>query len=109
MAELREYTFQFGDGGTHDASVSESSAVLTMCYNHAWSLIPVVSGLDASPLWTLEVSFDGVAFHAYDAQTDGADIDQGFDDTHATFKFWRVTYDAGANTTGTVSFTLVLK
>jgi hypothetical protein len=102
-------TFQFGDGGTHDASVTETSAVVQLCFQYGWLLIPVSSGLDAAPTWTLEVSTDGVNFAPYDPLTEDAAIDQPFDDTHANAIYWRIAYDAQTNTTGTVEFTIGLK
>lgn len=106
---IRELQFIFGDGASHDASVTESSESLVFCDSHFWSLIPVVASLDASPLWTLEVSNDNVTFSPYASETDGAAIAQGFDDNHLAFKFMRVTYTANGNTTGTVEFTLIIK
>lgn len=106
---IRELQFLFGDGATHDASVTETSASLEFCASHFWSLIPVFASLDASPLWTLEVSNDNVTFSPYDAVTLDAAIAQGFDDNHLAFKYVRVAYDANGNTTGTVSFTMIIK
>jgi hypothetical protein len=106
---IHELKFIFGDGATHDASVTESSAALEFCASHFWSLIPVFAALDASPLWTLEVSNDNVTFSPYATETDGAAIEQGFDDNHLAFKYMRVTYTANGNTTGTVEFTMIIK
>lgn len=99
------HTFVFGDGTTHDASVTETSASIEVCHsNNGWSLFPVSSGLDAAPTWTLEVSNDNVNFAPYESSIVDTAITQPIEDDHRTFNYWRVAYNAQANTTGTVSF-----
>lgn len=109
MSKPIKIEFEFSGGVLHDASVSEISVSQEMCFNSGWSLIPVFSSLDASPTWSLEVSNDNITFYPYDDLTDDAAIDQGFDDTHSSFLYWRINYNAQTNTTGTVSFDLILK
>lgn len=109
MSSPIKIEFSFGDGTTHDASLTETSTSQEMCYDYSWSLVPEFSALDANPTWTLEVSNDNVTFNPYDTLTQDTAITQGFDDTHSTFLYWRIAYNAQTNTTGTVSFTLILK
>lgn len=109
MSRPHKIIFQFGDGADHDASVSEASASVEFCFVHNWSMIPEVSGLDQNPTWTLEVSNDNVTWNPYDTLMQDAAIDQGFDDTHSNFLYYRINYNAQTNTTGTVKFIMVLK
>lgn len=96
--------FEFGDGTVHDANVSEASASQSICFRHQWSIAPVVTGLNAVPAYTIEVSNDDVNWAAYSSEADGADIDQPFDDDHFAWSYIRINYDAKTNTTGTVEF-----
>jgi len=103
-------TFVFGDGTTHDASVTEISTVEELCYNYAWLLVPTSTGLNASPTYSIEVSNTASGpWSAYDPLTQDADILQPFDDTHFAPTYVRINYNAQTNTAGTVSFTLTLK
>tara|TARA_R100000655_G_scaffold32644_1_gene64551 strand:+ start:1321 stop:1653 length:333 start_codon:yes stop_codon:yes gene_type:complete len=101
--------FNFSDGTTHDASVSEISDAIEICYNYNWSLAPNSIGLDADPTYTIEVSNNNIDWSAYEDPTVDAAIDQGFDDIHFAWLYVRVNYNAVANTTGTVEFKLVFK
>ncbi len=105
----RRLEFIFSDGVTHDASVSEVSEAIELCFDHSWSLVPEVSGLDANPTWTLEVSNDNATWNPYEAPTEDAAIDQGFDDHDSAFLYWRINYNAQTNTTGTVTFPIIIK
>ena len=102
-------TFQFGDGTTHDASVSEASISQAICYKYGWSIAPIIAGLDQAPEYTIEVSNNNIDFYSYDSLTEGADIAQPFDDVHLDWLYIRINYDAKTNTTGTVEFPLILK
>ena len=103
--------FKFGDGEDHDASVSEKSAGVRICFPKGWSLIPEFSGLDQNPTWTLEVAnVDNDAdYDPYTSVMEEAAIDQGFDDNHWTFRYARINYNAQTNTTGTVKFDMEKK
>jgi len=105
----QKYTFQFGDGGTHDASVGEASASIQVCYDYAWLLVPKSTGLNDSPVYSFEVSDDNINWQEYDPLTKDAAINQPFDDTHLTAVWIRINYNPLANTTGTVSFDITLK
>ncbi len=109
MSNSIRIPFNFSDDINHDASVSEISEVQTICFAHFWSLVPGYSGLDADPLYTIEVSNDNILFNPYSPLTEDAAIDQGFDDTHTNFIYWRINYKANGNTTGNVKFELILK
>lgn len=109
MSKPIKIEFEFSGGVLHDASLTETSIAYEMCFNTGWSLIPVFSSLDADPTWTLEVSNDNTTFYPYEDVNKDAAIDQGFCDTHTTFLYWRINYNADTNTTGTVSFQLILK
>ena len=104
-----QFDFQFTDGVSHDASVSEASISQEVCFNHFWLLVPRSSGLDANPVYTIEVSDDDVLWNPYSSSTIDAAIDQGFDDDHLTARYIRVNYDADTNTTGDVEFKITLK
>lgn len=109
MSKL-EFNFT-SDGKTHDASVTETSESLLVCFDHGWSLLPEVSGLDGSPTYSIEVAnVDSPSqFSPYQIETLNAAIDQPFDDTHLVWNYVRIAYDAQDNTTGTVKFEIVLK
>ena len=111
MSKPIQRIFQFGDGGTHDASVSEISTPIEICSNYSWLLNPVFDSLDQNPTWTLEVSHENVnsSFKPYDTPMIDAAIDQAFDDVHLAPTFLRINYDAKTNTTGTVKFPITLK
>ena len=99
----------FSDGASHDASVTEVSGSIEICHFRGWSLIPVSSGLDAAPTYTIEVSNDDINYAPYEDVVVDAAITQGFDDDHFQFSYVRINYDAQSNTTGTVSFTINFK
>ena len=111
MSKPLNYTFQFGDGGVHDASVSEKSEPLEFCEDYGWFINPISSGLDAAPTYTIEVSHEDVeaSYVPYNATVLDASILQPFDSTHLVQTFIRINYNALANTTGTVSFPFLLK
>lgn len=104
-----KHIFNFTDGQVHDASVSEISDVFQVCFNYTWLLTPISTGLDASPKYSFEVSNDNINWQEYDAATKDAAINQPFDDDHMPGLYFRISYDADTNTTGTVSFELTLK
>ena len=37
-------TFQFSDGVSHDASVTEASISQAICYKYGWSIAPTIAG-----------------------------------------------------------------
>jgi len=102
-------TFVFSDGTTHDASISEASESLELCFNSGWSLTPVSSGLGGSPTYTLEVSNDNTNWFSYEEASEDVSIEDGLDDTHQAFLYARINYDAFNNNTGTVSFQYTIK
>jgi hypothetical protein len=109
MSNPIKLTFQFSDGTSHDASLTEASISQAICYKYGWSIAPIVAGLDSTPTYTIQVSNNNVDFFPYDLQTVDALIGQAFDDTHLDWLYVRINYDAQLNTTGTVEFPLILK
>ena len=109
MSKPIKINFEFTDGHSHDASVSEISDAIEICYNYNWSLAPNAIGLDADPTYTIEVSNNNIDWASYETPTLDAAIDQPFDDIHFAWLFVRINYNAVANTTGTVEFNLVFK
>lgn len=102
-------TFQFSDGTSHDASVSEASISQAICYKYGWSIAPISTGLNQSPTYTIEVSNNNTDFYPYEDRVVDAAITQPFDDVHIDWLYVRINYDAKTNTTGTVEFPLILK
>ena len=102
-------TFEFSDGTTHDAGVSEISLSQELCFNTGWSLTPISAGLDGSPTYTLEVSNDNINWFDYEDLAQNVAIENGLVDTHQAFVYARINYNASGNTTGTVQFTYTIK
>lgn len=109
MSNPIKHTFKFADGGVHDASVTEASIGLPICFKYEWSIVPKGVGLDQAPVYTIEVSDDGVTWFPYDTPVVDAAIDQPFDDNHLSWTNIRINYDKKTNTAGTVQFDLTLK
>jgi len=109
MSNPIKLTFQFSDGTSHDASLTEASISQAICYKYGWSIAPIVAGLDATPTYTIEVSNNNIDFFPYDTPVVDALIGQAFDDTHLDWLYVRINYDAQLNTIGTVEFPLILK
>jgi hypothetical protein len=101
--------FQFGDGGVHDAGVSEVSEAIKICFNYAWLLVPISAGLNDAPVYSFEVSNDNINWQEFDPLTLNAAITQPFQKSILPGIWFRINYDAQANTTGTVSFNITLK
>lgn len=101
--------FEFSDGTTHDASISEASNPKEICFKYGWSIMPESTIVGTAPTYSIEVSNNGVDWSAYDTQTENADIDQPFDDAHLDWTFVRINYTKTATTTGTVKFEMILK
>jgi len=102
-------TFQFSDGTSHNASLTEASFSQAICYKYGWSIAPIVAGLDQAPTYTIEVSNNNIDFFPYESRVEDAAIGQAFDDTHLDWLYIRINYNAQTNTTGTVEFPLILK
>lgn len=102
-------TFEFSDGETHDASISEISISQQVCYRYGWSITPEVNFSGLEPAYTIEVSNNGSTWASYAEETENADVTQPFDDTHFNFLYVRINYVKGATTSGTVKFELILK
>lgn len=110
MSQPKKYILQFGDGGSHDATVSEASASQQICNEYSWSIIPKQTGLtQQDPVWTIEVSNDDSNWKTYKSNSSNIPIGDGYEDTHLAFQYIRVNYDAKTETTGTVEFELNLK
>jgi len=109
MSANIEINFNFGDGTTHDASVSEISEPQLICHDYTWLLVPKSSGLDASPTYSFEVSDDNINWQEFQPETKDAAIDQPFQKSDLAGLYFRINYNAQTNTTGTVAFTLTGK
>jgi len=102
--------FNFTDGLSHDASVSEASEPQLICGNYSWLLIPKSTGLDQSPTYSFEVSDDdGATWQEFQPETKDAAIDQPFQKSDLPGVLFRINYNALTNTTGNVSFDITLK
>ena len=109
MSEPIKIQFKFADGLVHNASVSEASEAVQICFNYTWLLVPKSDSLDQAPTYSFEISDDNITWQPYAPETLDAAINQPFDDTHFPPVFVRINYNAQTNTTGTVSFDLTLK
>lgn len=111
MSQPTQITFQFGDGGVHDASVSEISTEQPICFNYGWSIVPDAIGIGggAAPKYTIKVAQKTGPFQPYDDAVVDADVDQPFEDDHISWTRIRIDYDAKTNLNGTVKFILELK
>lgn len=110
MNEPKKTLFNFSDGTSHDASVSETSDSVQSCYKYEWAVAPITSGLtSADGTWTIEVSNDDVNWFEYNNLSTGVAIVDAVDDNHLAWIYMRIVYDAVTETTGTVSFELTQK
>lgn len=109
MSQIQEIIFLFSGSELHDASQDAISQAQEVCYSHKWSLAPSAVSLNGAPTYTIEVSNDLTNWAPYEDRTDNAAIDQPFDDTHFAWRYVRINYLANDNTTGTVSFRMVIK
>ena len=110
MSTPKKYEFNFpSDGTTHNASISENSDSLILCESYNWLLVPKSSGLDAAPVYSFEVSDDNINWQEFQPETKDALITQPFQKSDLAGVYFRISYDAVANTTGTVLFTITLK
>lgn len=102
--------FQFGDGSNHDATVDETSTLLDPnCSNYVWNISPLEVGVAGAPLYTIEVSNDGVAWFDYDALFTNVATDDAVEDTQLSFTKIRVKHISGSASAGTVKYTLTQK
>ena len=95
------------------ASASFTTDSLEIKYNHGWALQFVENGTDGIPLLTIEVSDDGTNWVAYKASATAVDMtipaNRLLFDSIFTPRYFRVVYDKGAATIGTVGLILNLK
>lgn len=105
-----EREFNFTDGTTHDATLSETSDTLESCFNYTWSLSPLISGITGtSPLYTIEVSNDGVNWYEYNSNSTNLDVVNAVDDNHLAFTKMRIVHIGTGTTAGTVVYKFVQK
>lgn len=106
----RVIPFIFSGNEDHPAGTPATSDAIDICGKYCWSIIPEVTGLDGSPLWTIEVANEDSDFKIYhEPETENIAIEDGVDDNHLNFTKMRIVYDPNGNTTGTVKFPLILK
>ena len=105
-----EREFNFTDGTTHDATITETSEALDSCFNYVWSLSPLISGITGTnPTYTVEVSNDGVNWYEYNNLSTNVDIIDAVDDNHLSFTKMRIVHDATGTSGGTVIYKFVQK
>jgi len=110
MNEAKTIQFEFGDGTSHDASVSETSNSVTNCYKYEWAVAPVTSGLTSGDAtYTIEVSNDNVNWFEYNNLSTDVSIVDAVDDNHLAWIYIRIVYDAKTETTGTIEFNFTTK
>lgn len=110
MSTPNKITFNFlSDGLIHNASISEVSDSILICESYNWLLIPKSNGLDAAPTYSFEVSDDNINWQEFQDETKDALITQPFQKSDLPGLYFRINYDAVANTSGTVSFDITLK
>jgi hypothetical protein len=110
MNEPKKTKFEFGDGTSHDATVSETSQSIQSCYKYEWALAPIKSGLTVGdPTYTIEVSNDDTTWFEYNNLSTNVSVDDAVDDNHLAWVYMRVVYNAGTETTGTIEFELTQK
>ena len=113
------HIFEFSEGVDaqgvalpHAANVTETSVSKQIELNYAWLLNTISAGLtSADGTYTLEMSHEDVAasYKPYSVALTNAAITASFDDDHLSGYWFRVVYTKGTETTGTVSFPIVLK
>lgn len=110
MSRPQKLYFQWSDGQTHDATLSETSSVIDFCENFNWAVSPNPSGLTANtPDYTIEVSNDGITWFDYNALSTNVAIADAVDDIHLAWTKMRIKYNANTETTGTVEFLFTIK
>ena len=111
MKEPLKRYFNFSDGQTHDASVTETSDALASCQNYKWSVTPNAQGITgASPDYTIEVSNDGgVTWFEYNSLSTGVSVVDSVEDDHLAFTQMRIQHNSGGSTGGNVEYTLTQK
>ena len=110
MANPIEREFSFTDGTTHDATLSETSDELTSCYNYTWSISPLISGITGtSPIYTVEVSNDGINWYEYNSGSTNVDVIDAVDDNHLAFTKMRIVHIGTGTSGGTVTYKFVQK
>jgi hypothetical protein len=110
MKEPLKRYFNFSDGQTHDASVTETSDALASCQNYKWSVTPNAQGITgASPDYTIEVSNDGIAWFEYNNLSSNVDVEDAVDDNHLTFTMMRIVHDGTGTSGGTVQYLFTQK
>lgn len=105
----RKFNFT-SDGEDHDATVDETSEVLESCYNYTWSITPEITGIvGGPPIYTIEVSNDGVNWFNYSSSAVGVSVVNALDDTHLAFTKMRVKHEANGTTDGSVTYSFTQK
>lgn len=101
--------FAFGDGENHDASVSEASVGMEISSNYVWNICPILTGVDGSPDYTIEVSIDNTNWKTYATEFTSVTTEDACEHDFASWSYIRISYNAQDATTGTLKFYLSTK
>ncbi|GAG46875.1 unnamed protein product [marine sediment metagenome] len=93
----------------YDGTGDFTTDAFRLCFNHAWAFSVTDSTTGGSPDYTIEVSNDDVQWYEYNSDSTNVSLDDGVDDTHMVWKYFRVVYDSTGVGSGTVTFWLSLK
>lgn len=80
-----------------------------MCFNHFWSFSVTDNTTGGSPDYTIEVSNDNTQWYEYNSSSSNVLLDDGVDDTHFAWRYFRVVYLSNGVTSGDVTFYLSIK
>lgn len=78
-------------------------------FRHQWSLQATIAGETLIPNFTIECSNNGIDFEQYNPATTAVNIPALSYDSQFNPQWFRVSFDANGNTTGTVTFDFNLK
>jgi len=108
LRESETVSFSFGDGVTHDGTVTESSISLIVDFESTWSIVPVLGSLVGQGLYTVEVS-NGAGWFEY--ATEFTDVVTEDSVTHDSMEYnqLRISYRQSSVSSGTVEFQLTKK
>jgi hypothetical protein len=110
MSKPIKIYFQFSDGQTHDATLTEISSSIEFCENYKWSITPNAQSITgATPNYTIEVSNDGIVWFDYNNNSTNVSVDDAVEDNHLAFTMVRINYNATGTSGGTVEFLFTSK
>ena len=111
MSKPIQIDFVFSDGTIHDATLTETSTEINVCFGYNWNITANIDGITGvNPKYTLEAKGKNNQWYVYkipDAQD--VDINDSLCDTHLSFTKLRLIHDGTGTTGGTVTYTIELK